>query len=320
MRDVDALNAGDQGRRRVGLRRRAAPAEHGHRRAAPGRRGAHDRRPVRRGQGALGGFYDHQGARSRRRARLGPQARRGRPRSRSRCGRSRTSRATDAARCRPLAAAEIERVFREEYGRAVAVLVRVFGDIDIAEEAVQDAFTAAVQRWPSTGCRRARRAGSSPPPATGRSTACAGRPPARTGTPRPRCCTPATNRPRRDAVRDDRLRLIFTCCHPALAAGAAGRADAAAARRAHHRGDRARVPGPRADHGPAAGAGQGQDPRRADPVPGAERGRPPGPPARRAGRRLPDLQRGLHGELGRPARPRGPLRARPSASAGCWPS
>src|SRR4029077_12907435 len=50
-----------------------------------------------------------------------------------------------------LAASEIERLFREEYGRAVAVLVRVFGDIDVAEEAVQDAFTAAVQRWPSTG-------------------------------------------------------------------------------------------------------------------------------------------------------------------------
>jgi RNA polymerase sigma-70 factor (ECF subfamily) len=46
---------------------------------------------------------------------------------------------------------EIDRVFREEYGRAVAVLVRAFGDIDIAEEAVQDAFTVAVQRWPDTG-------------------------------------------------------------------------------------------------------------------------------------------------------------------------
>ena len=46
---------------------------------------------------------------------------------------------------------EIERVFREEFGRAVAVLVRSFGDIDIAEEAVQDAFTVAVQRWPETG-------------------------------------------------------------------------------------------------------------------------------------------------------------------------
>ena len=50
-----------------------------------------------------------------------------------------------------LPAAEIERVFRQEYGRAVAVLVGVFGDIDVAEEAVQDAFAAAVQRWPSAG-------------------------------------------------------------------------------------------------------------------------------------------------------------------------
>lgn len=47
--------------------------------------------------------------------------------------------------------AEIERVFREEHGRAVAVLVRSFGDIDVAEEAVQDAFTVAVQRWPPAG-------------------------------------------------------------------------------------------------------------------------------------------------------------------------
>ena len=50
-----------------------------------------------------------------------------------------------------LPASEIERVFREQYGRAVAALVGVFGDIDVAEEAVQDAFSAAVQRWPSTG-------------------------------------------------------------------------------------------------------------------------------------------------------------------------
>ena len=50
-----------------------------------------------------------------------------------------------------LAASEIERVFREEYGRAVAVLVSRFRDIDVAEEAVQDAFTVAVRRWPSTG-------------------------------------------------------------------------------------------------------------------------------------------------------------------------
>jgi len=50
-----------------------------------------------------------------------------------------------------LPTAEVERVFRAEHGRAVAVLVRAFGDIDVAEEAVQDAFTAAVARWPTTG-------------------------------------------------------------------------------------------------------------------------------------------------------------------------
>jgi RNA polymerase sigma-70 factor (ECF subfamily) len=113
---------------------------------------------------------------------------------------------------------EIERVFRAEYGRCVAVLVRVFGDIDLAEEAVQDAFTVAVQRWPE--------AGLPPSPAGWIITTARNR---------------AIDRLRREAsrtdrhaeaqllyarddaadeelaVRDDRLRLIFTCCHPALA-------------------------------------------------------------------------------------------------------
>src|ERR687891_174305 len=46
---------------------------------------------------------------------------------------------------------EVERVFREEYGRAVAVLVRTLGDVDLAEDAVQEAFATAVQRWPVAG-------------------------------------------------------------------------------------------------------------------------------------------------------------------------
>ena len=50
-----------------------------------------------------------------------------------------------------LKTSEIERVFRQESGRAIASLVRYFGDIDIAEEAVQDAFVTAVQKWPSSG-------------------------------------------------------------------------------------------------------------------------------------------------------------------------
>ncbi len=66
-------------------------------------------------------------------------------------------------------------------------------------------------------------------------------------------------------VEDDRLRLIFTCCHPALPPGRAGRADAARGLRPHHRGDRARVPDRAAHAGAAHRARQGQDPRRAIP-------------------------------------------------------
>ena len=89
----------------------------------------------------------------------------------------------------------------------------------------------------------------------------------------------------------------------------AGRADAAHARRADDRGDRARLPRPGADDGQAPGAGEAEDPGRRDPVP-----RPARPPAARparrgAGGRLPDLQRGLRrprraGGRGDPARAR----------------
>ncbi len=51
----------------------------------------------------------------------------------------------------PVQAHEIEEHFRREYGRCVATLVRFFGDIDLAEEAVQEAFTIAVDRWPAAG-------------------------------------------------------------------------------------------------------------------------------------------------------------------------
>ncbi|HET6918411.1 MAG TPA: RNA polymerase sigma factor [Jiangellaceae bacterium] len=116
-------------------------------------------------------------------------------------------------------ASEIERVFREEYGRAVAVLVRVFGDIDVAEEAVQDAFAAAVQRWPS--------AGLPPRPAgwiitTGRNRAIdrLRREASRADRHAQAALLHARGAPAAEgAVRDDRLRLIFTCCHPALAPG-----------------------------------------------------------------------------------------------------
>ena len=117
--------------------------------------------------------------------------------------------------------AEVGRIFREESGRSVATLVRVFGDIDVAEDAVQEAFTLAMRKWPGDGL---------PPNPGGWITTTA----------RNR----AIDRLRRDArgrellgevavlspgnnddpgmpeevgpVQDDRLRLIFTCCHPAL--------------------------------------------------------------------------------------------------------
>jgi RNA polymerase sigma-70 factor (ECF subfamily) len=114
-------------------------------------------------------------------------------------------------------ASEIARVFREEHGRAVAVLVRVFGDIDVAEDAVQDAFAAAVQRWPA--------AGLPPSPAgwiitTARNRAIdrLRREAKRDDRHAQAALLHARDEPAEESpVRDDRLRLIFTCCHPALA-------------------------------------------------------------------------------------------------------
>ena len=116
-------------------------------------------------------------------------------------------------------ASDVERVFREQHGRAVAVLVRILGDIDLAEESVQDAFVEATKRWPSEGLP--------PRPAGWIITTARNR---------------AIDRLRREAqrperhadaallaggdpewdgtMRDDQLRLIFTCCHPALGLGA----------------------------------------------------------------------------------------------------
>jgi len=121
---------------------------------------------------------------------------------------------------KPLATAEIERVFREEYGRLIASLVRRFGGIDIAEEAAGEALVAALEKWPESGV---------PPNPGGWLTTTAG--------------NRAIDRLRREKLRDtkhrqaaemyddtpheslgvfeqdedDRLRLMFTCCHPALA-------------------------------------------------------------------------------------------------------
>jgi RNA polymerase sigma-70 factor, ECF subfamily len=114
---------------------------------------------------------------------------------------------------------DVERVFREEWSSAVAILTRVLGDLELAEDAVQDAFATALERWPRDGLPR---------------------------TPGAWIVTTARNRAidriRREkvfqqkaeligrlqelpveeddvsAIPDDRLALVFTCCHPALAA------------------------------------------------------------------------------------------------------
>ena len=111
-------------------------------------------------------------------------------------------------------------MFREEYGRAVAVLVRVFGDIDVAEEAVQDAFTTAADRWPATGLPPSP-AGWIITTARNRAIDRLRREASREDRHAQAALLHARAEPAEEGpVRDDRLRLIFTCCHPALGAGA----------------------------------------------------------------------------------------------------
>jgi RNA polymerase sigma-70 factor (ECF subfamily) len=114
--------------------------------------------------------------------------------------------------------ADIGRVFRAEYGRAVAVLIRAFGDVDIAEDAVQEAFTAAAERWPELGVPPSP-AGWIITTARNRAIDRLRRESSRRSRHAQAALLHASGQPEEEGpVRDDRLRLIFTCCHPALAA------------------------------------------------------------------------------------------------------
>jgi RNA polymerase sigma-70 factor, ECF subfamily len=132
------------------------------------------------------------------------------------------------------AVAEVERVFRQEYGRVVSVLVRVFGDIDFAEDAVQDAFATALERWPRDGLPpspagwlittarrkgidRARREASRPDKQVQAALLSAALPSAGLASAEQ---WPAREPVEEEPVEDDRLRLIFTCCHPSLGSAA----------------------------------------------------------------------------------------------------
>jgi RNA polymerase sigma-70 factor (ECF subfamily) len=115
----------------------------------------------------------------------------------------------------------VAEVFRQEYGRVVAGLVRRFGDIELAEDVAQEAFVEAVRRWPESG----------PPPNPGAWLTTTARNRAidrlrRESTRDARHAQAAMLDPQDDdivdpdsvsSVPDERLRLIFTCCHPALA-------------------------------------------------------------------------------------------------------
>jgi RNA polymerase sigma-70 factor, ECF subfamily len=122
-------------------------------------------------------------------------------------------------------AAAVDEAFRAEFGRAVALLARVLGDIGLAEDAVQDAYLAALRRWPQDGV-----------PANPRAwIVTAARNRAIDRLRRDQALELRTHELARmaedemsryhesaddDTIPDERLRLIFTCCHPALAAEA----------------------------------------------------------------------------------------------------
>ena len=121
----------------------------------------------------------------------------------------------------PDAAAAVDAVYRSDWGRIVAALIRLVGDFEIAEDSAQEAFTAAVGQWRSTGVPEFPRAWIIQ---TARHKAI-DRIRRRTRSEEaldahgPSWFNRTIEEPDYDAneIPDDRLRLIFTCCHPAIA-------------------------------------------------------------------------------------------------------
>jgi len=116
----------------------------------------------------------------------------------------------------------VERAFREERASVLATLIRQVGDVQLAEDAVQDAFAAAVAAWPRDGVpanpgawltTAARRKAID---RLRRNRSIADRAERLAELTRHHASEPS-DMPEAGAIRDDRLRLIFTCCHPALA-------------------------------------------------------------------------------------------------------
>ena len=116
---------------------------------------------------------------------------------------------------------DIERAFREAHGAAVATLVRVFGDISLAEDAVQDAFVAAMDSWPRNGLP-ANPTAWIVTTARNRAIDVLRRDERGRELYRHLAATHVSSVPAEvpeedpDLMRDDQLRLIFTCCHPAI--------------------------------------------------------------------------------------------------------
>jgi DNA-directed RNA polymerase specialized sigma24 family protein len=186
----------------------------------------------------------------------------------------------------------ITAAYRDEWGTVVAALMRRFGDLDLAEEAAAEAFAIAVERWPTTG---------TPPNPGGWLTVTAVRKAIDRLRREPQ--TPdkhhqATMLDRRPnphtggVIDDDRLRLMFTCCHPALAI----EARVALTLRMLGGLTVARSPEPSSCHRPRSRSGS-RGPRRRSRRPISRSAHRPAPtrrpPDRRAHRAVPRVQRGL---------------------------